>query len=150
MTFGEEDKAVVFKITLEREINGELLCLCSAVVLGAAVGVLEHKDQGAAPSSSQPHACVQLAWQGKLCPRKPALLIKRAIQSAARRSAHISVLSGGRSRGPAGRCSIQEEEHSPQPTGTATLHEAASRSAIRAGLGARVNQNLAVIIAEPV
>lgn len=54
---GEEDKAVVLRISLERDINRELLCLYSAVVLGAAVGL---SGQGvAAPSSSQPHTCSQ-------------------------------------------------------------------------------------------
>lgn len=49
---GEEDKAVVLQISLERDINTELLRLYSAVVLGAAVGL---SGQGvAAPSSSQP------------------------------------------------------------------------------------------------
>ena len=46
---GEEDKAVVLQISLERDINGELLCLCSAIGLGTAVGVSGHRDPGATP-----------------------------------------------------------------------------------------------------
>lgn len=59
MTIREEDKVVVLQLSLERDINGELLCLCSAILLGTAVGFLGHGDPGAAPSSSLPRACIQ-------------------------------------------------------------------------------------------
>lgn len=39
MAIRGEDKAVVLQMLLERGIDGELLHLCSAVVLGAAVGI---------------------------------------------------------------------------------------------------------------
>ena len=92
------------------------------------------------------------ARQGKSCPRKLALLIKRIIQSATQRSI-APCLAAAAPRGLQVCIKSTRRDVAPSPQEQPPSAEAAIRSpapAIRAGLGARVNQNLSVIIAEPV
>lgn len=74
---GGKDKAALLQISLGRDTTGELLCLCTASLLGAALGVSGHGRspllQPVLPSNPSSH-------KGKSCPRNPQFLIKSIIQ----------------------------------------------------------------------